>query len=204
MGRRPASGKFSPAERRDRASRWASAHEHGLRWFTEGRAGNIVLAADIVSENAQTNRVIAGVTGPKRRLPERPAGFPDLSMHIVDMFSAGDKVVTRLVWRGTPASPYGMPAASRRLAAPTLPHARRGRQSSGNTNDTGSVRPAKAGPETFLRRSARHSRAVGRARRRRVTCPAPALEAVHSFPAVAAAPSWRASRAPGNGRGRRQ
>jgi predicted ester cyclase len=40
------------------------------------------------------------VAGPKRRIQERLAGFPDLSAEIEDMFSADDKVVTRLVWRG--------------------------------------------------------------------------------------------------------
>ena len=32
------------------------------------------------------------MAGPKRRIQERLAGFPALSAHIVDMFSAGDKV----------------------------------------------------------------------------------------------------------------
>jgi SnoaL-like polyketide cyclase len=79
---------------------------------------NIALADDVVSENAQINGVIADVTGPKRRLQERPAGFPDLSIHIVDMFSAGDKIVTRLVWRGTRASPYGMPGGRPAASGP--------------------------------------------------------------------------------------
>src|SRR5579859_1433186 len=66
----------------------------GRRWFTEGWAGNVALADDIFSENVRTNGVAVGVAGPKRRIQERLAGFPDLSTHIVDMFSAGDKVVT--------------------------------------------------------------------------------------------------------------
>jgi predicted ester cyclase len=67
------------------------------RWFAEGWAGNIALADDIFSENVRTNGVIVGVAEPKRRIQERMAGFPDLSTHIVDMFSAGDKLVTRHV-----------------------------------------------------------------------------------------------------------
>lgn len=59
------------------------------------------------------------MAGPKRRIQERLAGFPDLSIHIVDMFSAGDKLVTRLVWRGTHAGPYGgIEAAGKQVEVP--------------------------------------------------------------------------------------
>jgi len=47
------------------------------------------------------------VAGPKRRIQERLASFPDLTTSIEDMFSAGDKIVTRLVWRGTHTTSYG-------------------------------------------------------------------------------------------------
>jgi hypothetical protein len=117
----------------------------GRRWFTEGRAGNIALADDIFSENARANEVITGAAGPKRRLQERPAGSPDLSRQIVDMFSAGDKIVTRLVWPEAQAGHIGVsrrPACRWRSRA--LPPAARRRQSSGNIYDTGSVRSAKA------------------------------------------------------------
>jgi predicted ester cyclase len=67
------------------------------RWFTEGWAGNIALADDIFSESVRTNGVAVGLAGPKRRIQERLAGFPDLSVDIEDMFSAHDRVVTRLV-----------------------------------------------------------------------------------------------------------
>jgi predicted ester cyclase len=43
---------------------------------------------------------------PKGRIQERLAGFPDLTTTIEDMFSAHDKVVTRLVWRGTHTGSY--------------------------------------------------------------------------------------------------
>jgi predicted ester cyclase len=89
------------------------------RRFTEGWAGNIALADDIFSENVRTNGVIVGVAGPKRRIQERLAGFPDLSIHIVDMFSAGDKLVTRLVWRGTHTGPYeGIEATGKQVEVP--------------------------------------------------------------------------------------
>jgi len=89
------------------------------RWFTEGWAGNIALADDIFSENVRTNGVAVGVAGPKRRIQERLAGFPDLSTHIVEMFSAGDKVVTRLVWRGTHTGSYGgIAATGKRVEVP--------------------------------------------------------------------------------------
>jgi predicted ester cyclase len=47
------------------------------------------------------------VAGPKGRIQERLAGFPDLTTTIEDMFSARDKIVTRLVWRGTHTGSYG-------------------------------------------------------------------------------------------------
>ena len=77
------------------------------RWFTEGWTGNIALADDLFSEDVRTNGVVAGVAGPKRRIQERLAGFPDLATTIEDMFSAHDKIVTRLVWRGTHTGSYG-------------------------------------------------------------------------------------------------
>ena len=77
------------------------------RWFTEGWAENVELADDLFSENVRTNGVLVGAAGPKRRIQERLAAFPDLTTTIEDMFSAHDKVVTRLVWRGTHTGPYG-------------------------------------------------------------------------------------------------
>jgi predicted ester cyclase len=67
------------------------------RWFAEGWAGNIALADDIFSESARTNDVVVGAASLKRRIQERLAGFPDLSVDIEDMFSAHDKIVARLV-----------------------------------------------------------------------------------------------------------
>jgi hypothetical protein len=61
------------------------------RWFAEGWAGNIALADDIFSENVRTNGVAVGGARSKRRIQERLAGFPDLSVDIEDMFSADDK-----------------------------------------------------------------------------------------------------------------
>ena len=77
------------------------------RWFAEGWAGNVALADDLFSEDVRTNGVLVGVAGPKRRIQERLAAFPDLTTTIEDMFSAHDKIVTRLVWRGTHTGSYG-------------------------------------------------------------------------------------------------
>jgi steroid delta-isomerase-like uncharacterized protein len=89
------------------------------RWFTEGWAGNIALADDIFSESVRTNGVAVGVAGPKRRIQERLTGFPDLSVDIEDMFSARDKIVTRLVWRGTHTGSYaGIKATGKRVQVP--------------------------------------------------------------------------------------
>jgi predicted ester cyclase len=89
------------------------------RWFTEGWAGNIALADDIFSESVRTNGVAVGVAGPKRRIQERLTGFPDLSVDIADMFSARDKIVTTLVWRGTHTGSYaGIKATGKRVQVP--------------------------------------------------------------------------------------
>jgi hypothetical protein len=65
-------------------------------WFTEGWAGNVELADDLFSEHVRTNGVLVGVAGPKRRIQERLAGFPDLTTTIEGMFSAHDKLVRGL------------------------------------------------------------------------------------------------------------
>lgn len=89
------------------------------RWFTEGWAGNIALADDIFRESVRTNGVAVRVAGPKGRMQERLAGFPDLSVDIEDMFSSDDKIVTRLVWRVTHTGSYaGIKAAGKRVQAP--------------------------------------------------------------------------------------
>jgi predicted ester cyclase len=59
------------------------------------------------------------VAGPNRRIQERLAGFPDLTTDIVDMFSVDDKIVTRLVWRGTHTGSYGgIKASGKQVAVP--------------------------------------------------------------------------------------
>ena len=87
------------------------------RLLAEGQAGNIALADDIFSESTGVNGVVAGVAGPKRRLPERLADFLELSIHIVDMFSAGDKICYASHLGGTRTCPYrcrdGRPAGDR-------------------------------------------------------------------------------------------
>jgi predicted ester cyclase len=50
---------------------------------------------------------LVGMAGPKRRIQERLAAFPDLTTTIEEKFSAYDKIVTRLVWRGTHTGSYG-------------------------------------------------------------------------------------------------
>ena len=95
----------------DRAMNGASRLSAG------GQAGNIALADDIFSESTGVNGVVAGVAGSKRRLPERLAGFPELSIHNVDMFSAGDKICYASRLARTLAWPYrcrgGRPAGGR-------------------------------------------------------------------------------------------
>jgi steroid delta-isomerase-like uncharacterized protein len=82
------------------------------RWFTDGWVRDADMADDIFSEDVMTNGVRVGIAGPKGRILERLEGFPDLVTSIEDMFPSGDKVVTRLIWRGTHTGPYGGVAAT--------------------------------------------------------------------------------------------
>ena len=59
------------------------------------------------------------MAGPKRRIQERLTGFPDFSVDIEDMFSAHDKTVTSLAWRGTRTGSYaGIRASRKRVQVP--------------------------------------------------------------------------------------
>jgi predicted ester cyclase len=82
------------------------------RWFTEGWAGNLVMADDIFSQELRTNGVHVGVAGPVGRIRDRLAGFPDVTTSIQDIFVSGDKLAVTLVWRGTHTGPYGGVAAT--------------------------------------------------------------------------------------------
>ncbi len=68
-------------------------------------AGNIALAGDLLSENVRANGVLADVARPKRRIHERLAGFADLTTILRDIFSAHDRVVTRLCLARYPYRP---------------------------------------------------------------------------------------------------
>lgn len=130
------------------ADRADSEHEHGPPMVHRGVGRNIALAVDLFSEDVRTNGVLVGAAGPKRRIQERLAGFPDLTTTIEDMFSAHDKIATRLVWRGTYNGSYGgVKAAGRPVEVRDFAVCRlafRGQRGSGNLNDTGSVRASKA------------------------------------------------------------
>jgi predicted ester cyclase len=59
-------------------------------------------------------------------------GLPDLLVDIEDMFSAHDKVVTRLVWRGTHTGSYaGIKATGKRVPVPDFAHLAFRRRQSG-------------------------------------------------------------------------
>lgn len=83
----------------------------------EEQAGNIALADGVFSESTGVNGVIAGMAGPKRRLHEPLVGFPELSIHIVDMFSAGDKLLRVSFGGGSCLSLWGAEAAGRPVTA---------------------------------------------------------------------------------------
>jgi predicted ester cyclase len=77
------------------------------RWFTDGWAGNLVMAAEIFTEDLRTNGVDVGVAGPVARVRERLTGLPDVATSIDDMFVSGDKLAVTLLWRGTHTGQYG-------------------------------------------------------------------------------------------------
>lgn len=134
-----------------------------------GVDGNVALAGGLFSENVRTNGVLAGVAGPKRRIQEWLAGFPDLSTTIEDMFSAHDKIITRLVGRGTHTRfIWGRQGDRQAGTGPRLCRlAFRRRPGGEDLYDTGSVRASKADgifPEESMRRSPR-SLAAGRGTR---------------------------------------
>ncbi len=73
------------------------------------------------ARTVRTNGVLVRVAGPKRRIQVRLAAFPDLTTTIEDMFSAPDKIATRLVWRGTYSGSYrGVKATGKRWRSETL------------------------------------------------------------------------------------
>lgn len=80
------------------------------RWFTEGWAGNLDLADDIFAADFTTNGKRVGSAGPKRNVTNRLTGFPDMQSNIKEQIALDDKVVTRVVWRGTHLGRYsGIP-----------------------------------------------------------------------------------------------
>jgi predicted ester cyclase len=90
-----------------------SSEEHVAimrRWFTEGWRGDVTMADDIFSPELTTNGVAVGIEGPKRNIASRLSGFPDVQAVIEDEIADGDKVLLRIVWRGTHTGAYsGIP-----------------------------------------------------------------------------------------------
>lgn len=76
------------------------------RWYTEGWMGNLALADDIFLPDFATNGIAAGPEGPKRNITNRLVGFPDLQVTVEEIIAVGDKVVIRVLWRGTHTGPY--------------------------------------------------------------------------------------------------
>ncbi|MBN9392951.1 MAG: ester cyclase [Chloroflexi bacterium] len=90
-------------------------------WFTHGWLGDHDLADQLFPPTFTINGQPVGPDGPKSNNRNRLAGFPDLSVEVADQFAFEDKVVTRLVWRGTHTGEYsGIPATGKRVEALTL------------------------------------------------------------------------------------
>ncbi len=73
------------------------------RWFAEYGREISCWRRSVPRDPSEPNEVLVG---PKRRMQERLAGFPGITTSIEGWFSADDKVVTLLVWRGTHTGSY--------------------------------------------------------------------------------------------------
>lgn len=76
------------------------------RWYTEGWTGNFALAEEFFAPDLAVNGRVVGPEGPQRNCANRLVGFPDLRVTVEEQVVAGDKVVTRALWRGTHTGPY--------------------------------------------------------------------------------------------------
>ena len=75
------------------------------RFWEEAWAGNLdvvdeIYATDFVFHSANTGDE-RGLEGVKRRITTYRTPFPDLQVIVEDQIAEGDKVVTRVTWRGT-------------------------------------------------------------------------------------------------------
>src|SRR5271165_497889 len=115
------------------------------RWLPRGGREMSRWPTTYSARDVKTKGVLVGVAGPKRRIQERLADFPDLTTTIEDMFSAHDKIVTRLVWREPIPAHMGCQGNGQASVGPGLCRlAFRRRRGGGNLNDTGSVWASKA------------------------------------------------------------
>ena len=89
------------------------------RWFAETDKGNLAIveelcAPDYVDHNPPVPGVAAGNRGVREANETLSAAFPDTVHLIQDQVAEGDKVVTRLIGRGTFRADYlGIPATGK-------------------------------------------------------------------------------------------
>jgi steroid delta-isomerase-like uncharacterized protein len=89
------------------------------RWFAETDKGNLAIveelcAPDYVDHNPPVPGVAAGSRGVREANETLRAAFPDTVHLIQDQVAEGDKVVTRLIGRGTFQAAYlGIPATGK-------------------------------------------------------------------------------------------
>lgn len=94
------------------------------RYFTEVGHGNIAVVDELFAEDFADH--LAGAP-PGTRQSHRGlvsmflAAFPDLHAEIEDQLAEDDRVVTRLIWRGTHRGEFqGIPATGRAVTIPTI------------------------------------------------------------------------------------
>jgi predicted ester cyclase len=91
------------------------------RWFTEGWTGNLDLADNLFAADFTTNGKRVGPAGPKRNVMNRLTGFPDMQSSIEEQIALDDKVVTRVLWRGTHLGLYsGVPPTGKAVEVMAL------------------------------------------------------------------------------------
>lgn len=97
------------------------------RWFSEAwNKGNVDVADDLISPDftvhgAGGQPIKTGIEGVKELVRTWRRAFPDGEMTIEDLIAEDDKVVARLIWRGTHTGEfYGTPPSGRQVEVTSI------------------------------------------------------------------------------------
>lgn len=97
------------------------------RWLDEGWSqGHLDVADELIDESfvvhgAGGQAIPSGPAGVKQLVAAWRQGFPDGKMIVNDMFAEGDKVVIRMVWRGTHTGDFnGIPPTGKTVEVTSI------------------------------------------------------------------------------------